>query len=43
VRLPTGCIGHTQALAQLEGRQHPPSGMVLLRHWRPKQRQEALA
>ena len=43
VRLPTDRVGHAQALAQLEGRQHRPSGMVLLRHWRPKQRQEAVA
>jgi hypothetical protein len=43
VRLPTDRVGHAQALAELEGRQHGLSGMILLCHWRPKQRQEALA
>ena len=43
VRLPTHRIGYAQALAQLEGRQHRPSGMVLLCHRRPKQRHEAVA
>ena len=43
VRLPTDHLGRTQALAQFEGRQHRPSGMVLLRHRRPEQRQKALA
>ena len=43
VQLPTDRVRHAQALAELEGRQHGPSGMVLLCHRRPKQRQEAVA
>ena len=43
VRLPPERVRRVQTLTQLEGRQHRPAGMVLLRHRRPKQGQEALA
>ena len=43
VRLLAKRVRRVQTLTQLEGRQHRPAGMVLLRHRRPKQGQEALA
>ena len=41
--LPPDRIRDTQTLAELEGGQYRPAGMILLRHWRPEQRQETLA
>jgi hypothetical protein len=43
VRLLAKRIRHVQLLTQFKGRQHRPAGMVLLRHRRPEQSQEALA
>jgi hypothetical protein len=43
VRLPSERVRCVQPLAQLEGGQHGPSGMILVCQRRPKQRQEALA
>ena len=43
LRLPPERVGGVQTLTQLKGRQHRPPGMILVRHRRPKQRQEALA
>jgi len=42
VRLALDRIGCAQPLAQFEGCQHGPAGMVLLRHRRPEQRHKAL-
>jgi hypothetical protein len=42
VRLALDRVGRAQPLAQFEGCQHGPAGMVLLRHRRPEQRHKAL-
>ena len=43
LRLPLERVGGVQTLTQLKSRQHRPPGIILVRHRRPKQRQEALA
>jgi hypothetical protein len=41
--LPQVWSGRAQLLVQRKRRQYCPLGVVLLRHWRPEQREEAVA